>query len=308
MVETSIEGIEQLREKWNELYKQRLPALAKARDPVQPTWPVFLDHCFARIVLDNAIGKDKPWTEVVKSPAVKNMSEDQLRTAIDLAERLASGKADLVALDERSLEVRGKRSKKRKVEGEGTRSSPKKRKNDTGTISSYFLPSPSSPPKHHSESKSPQAKTTKDTSNQTTSPKPTNTQHSTKEPSEMQSRLDRIASSNLTPFRKLTLSLLCQIPRGQFTTYAALSDHISRTSHKTCARAVGNAMRHNPFAPGVPCHRVLAADGSLGGFGGEWGAQGKFADEKVRLLGEEGVRFDGRGRVRGRPFRGFEGG
>ncbi|KAI7450614.1 hypothetical protein KC336_g280, partial [Hortaea werneckii] len=271
MVETSIEGIEQLREKWNELYKQRLPALAKARDPVQPTWPVFLDHCFARIVLDNAIGKDKPWTEVVKSPAVKNMSEDQLRTAIDLAERLASGKADLVALDERSLEVRGKRSKKRKVEGEGTRSSPKKRKNDTGTISSYFLPSPSSPPKHHSESKSPQAKTTKDTSNQTTSPKPTNTQHSTKEPSEMQSRLDRIASSNLTPFRKLTLSLLCQIPRGQFTTYAALSDHISRTSHKTCARAVGNAMRHNPFAPGVPCHRVLAADGSLECRFEDWG-------------------------------------
>ncbi|KAI7456312.1 hypothetical protein KC351_g19006, partial [Hortaea werneckii] len=262
MVETSIEGIEQLREKWNELYKQRLPALAKARDPVQPTWPVFLDHCFARIVLDNAIGNDKPWTEVIKSPAVKNMSEDQLRTAIDLAERLASGKADLVALDERSLEMRGKRSKKRKGEDEGTRSSPKKRKNETGTISSYFLPSPSSPPKHDPKSKSPQAKTSHET------PGPESPDHNPqKDPMDMQPHLHRIASSNLSPFRKLTLSLLCQIPRGQFTTYAALSDHISRTSHKTCARAVGNAMRHNPFAPGVPCHRVLAADGSLGGFG-----------------------------------------
>ncbi|GAB1728783.1 hypothetical protein NU195Hw_g6522t1 [Hortaea werneckii] len=295
--------IEQLREKWNELYKQRLPALAKARDTVQPTWPVFLDHCFARIVLDNAIGKDRPWTEIIKSPAVKNMSEDQLRTAIDLAERLASGEADLVALDERSLKVRGKRSKKRKGEGEGTRLSPKKRKNDTGTISSYFLPSPSSPPKHNSGSKSPQA----ETSHKPPGSKPPD-HNPPKDPMDMQPHLHRIATSNLTPFRKLTLSLLCQIPRGQFTTYAALSDHISRTSHKTCARAVGNAMRHNPFAPGVPCHRVLAADGSLGGFGGEWGRQGKFADEKMRLLGEEGVRFDGRGRVRGEPFRGFAGG
>ncbi|KAI6872250.1 hypothetical protein KC323_g1645 [Hortaea werneckii] len=302
MSENPGRDIEQLREQWNELYKQRLPALAKARDPAQPTWPVFLDHCFARIVLDNAIGKDKPWTEVIKSPAVKNMSEDQLRTAIDLAERLASGKADLVALDERSLEVRGKRSKKRKGEGEGTRSSPKKRKNDTGTISSYFLPSPSSPPKHNSESKPPQAKTP----NEPLEPESPDS-NPPKDPMNMQPHLDRIASSNLTPFRKQTLSLLCQIPRGQFTTYAALSDHISRTSHKTCARAVGNAMRHNPFAPGVPCHRVLAADGSLGGFGGEWGRRGKFAEEKVKLLGEEGVRFDGRGRVRGRPFRGFEG-
>ncbi|OTA24380.1 hypothetical protein BTJ68_13429 [Hortaea werneckii EXF-2000] len=160
MVQAPGKEIEQLSERWNELYKQRLPALAKARDPVQNTWPVFLDHCFARIVLDNAIGRDKPWTEAIKSPAVKNMSEDQLKAAIDLGERLASGKADLVALDERSLEMRGKQSKKRKGEGEDSQSSPKKRKRETGTISSYFLPSPSSPPTQDPQSKSPQAKTT----------------------------------------------------------------------------------------------------------------------------------------------------
>lgn len=303
MTENPSQDIEQLRERWNELYKQRLPALAKARDPVQPTWPVFLDHCFARIVLDNAIGNDRPWTEIIKQPAVKNMSEEQLKTAIDLAERLVSGKADLVALDKRSLELRGKGSKKRKGEDKITRSSPKKRKNDTGTISSYFLPSPSSPPTHNSVSRSPHANPTPTTSN----PKDTKPS-SIEEPPNMQPQLHRIASSStLTPFRKQTLSLLCQIPRGQYTTYAALADHISRTSHKTCARAVGNAMRHNPFAPGVPCHRVLAADGTLGGFGGSWGREGKFAAEKVRLLREEGVGFDGRGRVRGSPFRGFEG-
>ncbi|KAI7494246.1 hypothetical protein KC367_g8132 [Hortaea werneckii] len=304
MVQAPGKEIEQLRERWNELYKQRLPALAKARDPVQTTWPVFLDHCFARIVLDNAIGKDKPWTEVIKSPAVKNMSEDQLKAAIDLAERLASGKADLVALDERSLEVRGKQSKKRKGEGEDSQSSPKKRKRETGTISSYFLPSPSSPPTQDPDSEPPQAKTNPKVPESAEA----SDDSSANEATNMQPQLHRIATSNLTPFRKLTLSLLCQIPRGQYTTYAALSDHISRTSHKTCARAVGNAMRNNPFAPGVPCHRVLAADGSLGGFGGEWGSGGKFAGEKVRLLREEGVGFDSRGRVRGSPFRGFGGG
>ncbi|KAI7053837.1 hypothetical protein KC339_g18635 [Hortaea werneckii] len=300
MTGTPSQDIEQLRERWNELYKQRLPALAKARDPVQTTWPVFLDHCFARIVLDNAIGNDRPWTEIIKQPAVKNMSEDQLKTAIDLAERLASGKADLVALDERSLKLRGKQSKKRKGEDNNPQSSPKKRKPDTGTISSYFLPSPSSPPKpSNSESKPPQAQTTpnppepKDT-------EPSSSSSTTEEQTNMHPHLHRIATSTtLTPFRKQTLSLLCQIPRGQYTTYAALADYISRTSHKTCARAVGNAMRNNPFAPGVPCHRVLAADGSLGGFGGEWGREGKFADEKLRLLREEGVQFDGKGRVKG---------
>lgn len=64
-------------------------------------------------------------------------------------------------------------------------------------------------------------------------------------------------------------------------------------------------MRNNPFAPTVPCHRVLASDGKLGGFGGQWGDEGKFAGEKKRLLREEGVKFDGKGKVVGEVFRGF---
>lgn len=64
-------------------------------------------------------------------------------------------------------------------------------------------------------------------------------------------------------------------------------------------------MRNNPFAPAVPCHRVLAANGSVGGFGGEWGPEGRFAGEKVKLLREEGVRFDGGGRVVGGVWGGF---
>jgi methylated-DNA-[protein]-cysteine S-methyltransferase len=84
-----------------------------------------------------------------------------------------------------------------------------------------------------------------------------------------------------------------------------MSDYITATSHKTCARAVGNAMRNNPFAPEVPCHRILSSDGSIGGFGGHWGEEGKFAGKKKELLGEEGVKFDSKGKVKGQPFRDF---
>ena len=74
---------------------------------------------------------------------------------------------------------------------------------------------------------------------------------------------------------------------------------------KSSARAVGNGMRNNPFAPEVPCHRVLAADGSIGGFHGDWGKDGKYAAKKVELLRSEGIKFDGKGKVVGQPFRNF---
>jgi len=64
-------------------------------------------------------------------------------------------------------------------------------------------------------------------------------------------------------------------------------------------------MRNNPFAPDVPCHRVLAANGSIGGFNGDWGKDGKYANRKIELLRSEGVRFDGSGRVVGEPFTKF---
>jgi methylated-DNA-[protein]-cysteine S-methyltransferase len=105
---------------------------------------------------------------------------------------------------------------------------------------------------------------------------------------------------NLTPYRKRLYSTLCSVPRGRYTTYAAMSFFLNSS-----ARAVGNGMRKNPLAPEVPCHRVLAADGSIGGFCGSWGKDGEHASKKIKLLREEGVRFDGRGRVIGEPFRDF---
>ena len=70
-------------------------------------------------------------------------------------------------------------------------------------------------------------------------------------------------------------------------------------------------MRTNPFAPEVPCHRVLAADGSLGGYKGVWSRRGDGSSrstkevEKRRVLEAEGVEFDAGGRARGVCFGGF---
>lgn len=289
----AMSSLEDLREQWNHLYRNQLPALAKAKDAAQPKWPVQLDHCFARIILDNAVGKDRPWNQVLKSPAYKNMSREQLDSAIALGEKLSKGEEDLVALDERSLSLRGKKSKT-KTE---TAASQKKRKSDlddedtqqfkkqaSRKVSSYFQPAAR-----------PESEKVKDT------------RHESKTVDDASSDVIQLinSSSEFTPFRKRVLALLTQVPPGRYTTYQALADHISSTSHKSSARAVGSAMRNNPFAPAVPCHRVLASDGTIGGFGGEWGEDGHHASKKRSLLREEGVKFDGRGKVVGEPFRGF---
>jgi methylated-DNA-[protein]-cysteine S-methyltransferase len=59
------------------------------------------------------------------------------------------------------------------------------------------------------------------------------------------------------------------------------------------ARAVGQAMRRNPFAPVVPCHRVIAADLNLGGFVGSWGIATANVQRKKAMLQKEGVVFEG---------------
>lgn len=110
----------------------------------------------------------------------------------------------------------------------------------------------------------------------------------------------------LTPYRRRVYRTLLSVPEGRWTTYSAMATYLNSS-----ARAVGNAMRTNPFAPEVPCHRVLAADGTLGGYKGEWRvskhvADGTFGGEKRLRLKEEGVEFDEGGRARGVCFRDFE--
>jgi methylated-DNA-[protein]-cysteine S-methyltransferase len=60
----------------------------------------------------------------------------------------------------------------------------------------------------------------------------------------------------VTEFQSRVYELLSQIPEGRVSTYAAMSKALDSSP-----RAVGGACRRNPFAPQVPCHRVIQADG-----------------------------------------------
>ena len=90
-----------------------------------------------------------------------------------------------------------------------------------------------------------------------------------------------VDSRGLSPFRLRVYLELLNVPRGETITYGELARRIGCG----CAQAVGQALRHNPFAPEVPCHRVIAADGSLCGFGGSRGQ--KALSRKRALLEAE---------------------
>lgn len=75
-----------------------------------------------------------------------------------------------------------------------------------------------------------------------------------------------------------------RIGYGETTTYAGLAKTIGRTDWEA-ARDVGQAMAKNPVALIIPCHRVLAAGGKLGGFSAPGGAE-----TKAKMLALEGVR------------------
>lgn len=260
-------------ELWKDLYAKKLPSAAKERQGSQKVWPVSLDHCFARIILDNAVGKDVPWMAKLKSPAYKHMDVQQLQDAIDMAHGILAGKLNLVDLNRKSLELRNKKGPNRaRMDVEG----PSKRKERDSADTDVPI----------TKSEEPATK------------KP-NTTKETEDPAAAHDFNISIVekSSDLTPFRRDVLLLLYTVPKGQWTTYKAMSNRL-----KSSPRAVGNAMRNNPYAPMVPCHRVLASDASIGGFGGDWGTEGKHSQEKLRLLRSEGVKFDGKGKAVGKPY------
>jgi len=89
----------------------------------------------------------------------------------------------------------------------------------------------------------------------------------------------------VSPFASRVYAALKQIPRGRVITYAALAARIGCRS----SRAVGQALRANPFAPDTPCHRVIASNLSPGGFAGR--TTGPELKRKLRLLASEGVLF-----------------
>lgn len=97
----------EIRLAWRELYRTRLPAMAERRED----WPVYLDHCFARILLDNAVGQF--WRDVIDPPAWKNTPLPVLQTAIDLGEAVLSDTADIWDLNDASLKMRNKKPRGR---------------------------------------------------------------------------------------------------------------------------------------------------------------------------------------------------
>lgn len=67
----------------------------------------------------------------------------------------------------------------------------------------------------------------------------------------------------LTTFEKSVYSAVMSIPLGSTRSYKWVAKKIGSPR---AARAVGNALNKNPYAPYVPCHRVVSSDGSLGGY------------------------------------------
>ena len=87
--------------KWFELTRARMPGCARERG-----WPVRFDHCFQRILLDNAVGAK--WTEHIAAPAYRNSPAAVLLKAIALGEDCLAGRRDLSSLNRCSLQWRDK--------------------------------------------------------------------------------------------------------------------------------------------------------------------------------------------------------
>jgi methylated-DNA-[protein]-cysteine S-methyltransferase len=77
--------------------------------------------------------------------------------------------------------------------------------------------------------------------------------------------ISQAAWEQLSDFQQRVYRATRAIPRGQTRSYQWVARRIGQPR---AARAVGQALHVNPLAPHIPCHRVLCADGRLGGFAG----------------------------------------
>jgi len=83
----------------------------------------------------------------------------------------------------------------------------------------------------------------------------------------------------MTKFQSECYEALKKVPKGKVITYAGLARMVGRPK---VHRAVGSAMNKNPYAPQVPCHRVVKSNGDLGGFATD-------IKVKIKRLQKEGV-------------------
>ena len=84
-----------------------------------------------------------------------------------------------------------------------------------------------------------------------------------------------------TNFQLKVWKYLKKIPKGKVKTYKQVAIAINNPKS---ARAVANACAKNPYAPKIPCHRVIRSDGSVGGYSGRGGIK-----KKLKLLRSEKV-------------------
>jgi len=91
--------------------------------------------------------------------------------------------------------------------------------------------------------------------------------------------LAKIDSSEASPFARRVWKAMLRIPSGKVASYQTIA---RLAGNPKASRAVGNACNQNPFAPDVPCHRVVSSSGGIGGY-----AHG--TKTKIELLKKEGV-------------------
>jgi methylated-DNA-[protein]-cysteine S-methyltransferase len=84
----------------------------------------------------------------------------------------------------------------------------------------------------------------------------------------------------ITQFQKRVYELCKKVPKGKVTTYKAIAKKMGTKAY----RAVGTALNKNPFAPKVPCHRVVNSSGFAGQFA-------KGIDAKIGFLRKEGIKI-----------------
>jgi O-6-methylguanine DNA methyltransferase len=88
---------------------------------------------------------------------------------------------------------------------------------------------------------------------------------------------------------RAVLGAVAVVAWGEVTSYGRVARTIGRPG---AARAAGGAIGRNPIGLAIPCHRVIAGDGSIGGYGGEWfGSRETLLDIKRELLALEGIRL-----------------
>ena|SRR3989344_1305587 len=86
---------------------------------------------------------------------------------------------------------------------------------------------------------------------------------------------------NEESFTERVYSLIKQIPWGRVSTYRDIAHKLNIKAY----RAVGQALKRNPFSPKVPCHRIVSSSGNIGGY------KGNKIKEKIKLLEKEGVKI-----------------